>query len=125
MSAIRYILRAPLAYLLPPSVWLLSAAGCTPVWYEDADNDTYGNPEVFVYADEAPEGYVGKPGDCDDMNSHVNPGATDVCNGIDDNCTGAPDDDAINKFAVSPDGDGDGYGDPAIVNLDADPLCRQ
>lgn len=37
-------------------------------------------------------GYVANSDDCDDTLATVNPGATEVCNGIDDNCSGAIDD---------------------------------
>jgi len=71
--------------------------------------------------------------DCDDLNSSVNPGAIDICDGIDNNCDGAIDegfdadgdtfttcngdcDDsnaAINPNTLwYPDSDGDGYGNP-------------
>lgn len=35
-------------------------------WYQDADTDTHGNPEVWLTACEQPEGYVALADDCDD-----------------------------------------------------------
>ena len=45
--------------------------------------------------------------DCNDGNAAVRPGATEVCNGIDDDCNGAIDDTLPN--GCWNDGDGDGY----------------
>ncbi len=54
----------------------------------DADGDGYRAPR---------DGYrPGAPGacgdDCDDTNRNVHPGATEICNGIDDDCNGVIDD---------------------------------
>ncbi|MBX2928198.1 MAG: T9SS type A sorting domain-containing protein [Saprospiraceae bacterium] len=60
-----------------------------PTWYLDADGDSYytGPPVMACISPGA--GYVTTVtggGDCDDANPAVNPGATEICNGIDDNC---------------------------------------
>ena len=67
--------------------------GFTPTtWYRDVDNDTYGSITVTTTACTQPTGYVARSGDCDDNNSNVNPGKTEVCgNGLDDNCNGSVD----------------------------------
>ncbi|MBK7443313.1 MAG: hypothetical protein IPI65_17970 [Bacteroidetes bacterium] len=55
-------------------------------YYQDLDTDTYGNDAVdsmdcaFVF------GYVLDNTDCDDLNAAVYPGATEILNGLDDNC---------------------------------------
>lgn len=65
---------------------------CTPqTFYEDSDGDGYGNPAATVSECTAPVGYVANPDDCDDTDPAVNPGETEVCNGIDDNCDGTVD----------------------------------
>jgi len=50
--------------------------------------------------------------DCDDDISVVDPGATEICNGIDDNCDGVIDTDAVDAELMYADRDGDGYGNP-------------
>ncbi len=47
--------------------------------------------------------------DCDDGNDKVNPAATELCNGIDDNCTGGVDE-GLPTQEWFLDGDRDGYG---------------
>ena len=81
-------------------------------YYADADGDGYGDPDDSVDACAAPAGYVDNSDDCDDTNAAVHPGATEVCNGIDDNCDGEIDE-GFTKNTYYQDADGDGYGDPA------------
>jgi len=58
---------------------------------------------VIVCEDFDGDGYTTDEGDCDDNNPAVNPGATEICNGIDDDCNGTTDE----GF----DADGDGTAD--------------
>ncbi len=54
----------------------------TPSVCADADSDGYGNPGNASCSN-------GAATDCDDNNSSINPGATEICgNGIDDDCDG-------------------------------------
>ncbi len=62
--------------------------GLTTTYYADADSDLFGNPLVSQNACSMPSGYVADNNDCDDTDAGVNPSATEVCNGIDDNCDG-------------------------------------
>jgi hypothetical protein len=61
-------------------------------WYVDADADGFGNFITAVFDCNQPFGYVADGTDCDDQNSNVNTSATEICNGIDDNCNGLFDD---------------------------------
>ena len=48
------------------------------------------------------DGFMPCQGDCDDGNDHRYPGASELCNGIDDDCNGAP-------MGLEIDNDGDGF----------------
>ncbi|MCB9798062.1 MAG: putative metal-binding motif-containing protein, partial [Alphaproteobacteria bacterium] len=73
----------------------------------------YGDASSPSAACEAPSGTVSDDSDCDDSDAAVNPAATEVCDGIDNDCDGSTDPsssaDASTWYA---DSDGDGYGDP-------------
>ena len=83
--------------------------GVTTTFYADADGDTYGDAGSTTEACSAPEGYVSDNTDCNDADGAVNPGAAEVCNGIDDNCDGNTDEGVLSTFYA--DADGDTYGD--------------
>lgn len=87
----------------------------TSTWYMDADGDGYGDPTNAVDACIAPAGAVSNADDCDDTSALVNPGATETCNSVDDDCDSLIDDDDTGVTGTSTwytDADGDGYGDP-------------
>jgi hypothetical protein len=65
--------------------------GVTTTFYRDLDADTFGNLTNTIAACSQPVGYVGNSLDCNDNNLNVHPGATEVCNGVDDNCNGQVD----------------------------------
>lgn len=48
--------------------------------------------------------------DCDDADAAVFPGADERCDGVDQDCDGAIDEDALDALTWYPDEDGDGYG---------------
>ncbi len=56
------------------------------IFYHDVDADGFGNLSDTVQVCAAPTGYVSNSTDCNDSNINVHPGATEICNGIDDDC---------------------------------------
>ncbi len=93
----------------PPSGYSTSNTDCAPadpmLWqtisaYADADGDgfTVGALTGVCSGASIPSGYTTTSLglDCNDANAAINPNATDSeCNGIDENCSGAPDEDAF------------------------------
>ena len=86
------------------------------------------NDNALTYLDQDGDGFgVGAPiscgalnnTDCNDANSAVNTAAVELCNGIDDNCSGTTDEGLLISFFE--DADADGFGNPAVM-IDA---CTQ
>lgn len=65
------------------------------LWYSDVDGDGYGDPDSEVYACVEPSGVTTDAQDCDDSDPDVNPGATEACNGYDDDCDGIADSSSV------------------------------
>lgn len=65
--------------------------GVTSTYHPDKDSDGFGDASQSVQACAAPSGYVSDASDCNDNNSSAYPGATEICNSIDDNCDGTVD----------------------------------
>jgi len=58
-------------------------------WYVDGDGDGWGDARRGIVLSCAPvPGHVMVPGDCDDGDATVHPGARERCNGRDDDCDG-------------------------------------
>jgi hypothetical protein len=70
------------------AVGTASVSVCDPTaWYVDGDGDGWGLESSETFACSAPVGvWVQQAGDCDDTVTVVNPGALEVCNGVDDDC---------------------------------------
>jgi len=91
-------------------------------WYEDADSDTFGASDTWAEACTQPMGYVASSSDCDDTNATINPDATEVCDGIDNDCDMQIDDDDGNLDLSTAetwygDTDGDGFGDSYYTEI--------
>ena len=82
-------------------------------WYADTDSDTYGDPNTMTDSCDQPSGYVSNADDCDDGEPLAWTGATEVCDGVDNNCI---DDelDAVDQLTWYADSDSDGFGDPTV-----------
>ena len=78
------------------------------IYFADEDGDTYGSPDVFINSCQPtpPPGYSNDFTDCNDFYFFANPGATETCNGVDDNCDTNIDEGVLGLYFVDADMDG-------------------
>ncbi len=92
------------------------------IWYEDFDNDTFGNLLAAQVACEQPFGYVLDDTDCDDQLDTISPAEVEVCDGVDNDCMNGIDDgfnDLDNDgIADCVDNDADGDGETNATDCD-------
>jgi hypothetical protein len=87
-------------------------------WYQDADNDGYSTGNSIIQC-LRPTGYktaselTATSGDCNDNSVAINPAATEVCDGVDNNCNGQIDEGVLNTYYQ--DADSDTYGNPNVT----------
>ena len=74
------------------------------------DPTDYNCDGSAAYADADEDGYVACE-DCNDVNPQIHPGATETCDGEDQDCDGLADNAAVDATIWYRDGDEDGYGD--------------
>ena len=70
---------------------------------------TQDSTNIDIIQDEDGDGYPNTE-DCDDQNSSIYPSADEICDGVDNNCDGAIDENVMNTFYS--DADEDGFGNP-------------
>ncbi|MAA80560.1 MAG: hypothetical protein CL916_14995 [Deltaproteobacteria bacterium] len=93
-----------------------NALGST-AYYDDLDGDGYGSGAATNSCTELVGSFSLNNLDCDDGDATQNPQGIEVCNGEDDNCNGASDDNANDASIWYADTDGDTYGDPLSWDL--------
>jgi len=90
-------------------------------WYADADNDSFGDPDVSTQDCAHPEGYVEDYTDCDDGEETTYPGADEYCDFVDNDCDEQIDeDDAIDVLNWYRDQDSDNFGNEEISDIDCE-----
>ncbi|NBV08846.1 MAG: T9SS C-terminal target domain-containing protein [Flavobacteriia bacterium] len=91
-----------------------STANAFTTYYQDADMDGFGNVGAPLSNCGLPAGYVTDSTDCDDSDSTSYPGATEVCDGVDNNCDNSIDE-GLNQTLYYEDADLDGFGSTASI----------
>lgn len=90
------------------------------LWYADVDQDAFGDPESATLWCVQPDGYVVDNTDCDDGDGLSFPSAVEICDGADNDCDGAVDDEAVDPALWYADADADGFGDVAVSTTACD-----
>lgn len=95
----------------------VTITACTPItYYADSDADNFGDITMpTLFCTPPVSGYVLNNTDCNDANATIYPGATEICNGIDDDCD-ATNDDGLIFVTYYADSDGDTFGNNLITS---------
>ncbi len=78
-------------------------------YFIDSDGDGFGAGNAVLFCSNPGAGYALTDSDCDDNNAAITPSATEICNGLDENCNGESDEFVTTTFYA--DADADGFGD--------------
>jgi hypothetical protein len=115
----------------PPTGYVLNAGDCDDanpavaaptMYYVDADNDGFGDDATGALTCIQPANTVTIGGDCNDSNNTIYPGATEICDGFDNNCNGTNDEGLIfNTYYLDADNDQFGAG-VGLVSCQTNPL---
>ncbi len=123
-----------------PSGYVLNNTDCAPAddskwrtgtFYVDGDTDGYGagTGQVLCYGAATPVGYSAFSTDCNDSNAAINPGATEICDGVDNDCDATIDEGLTDTDGdsmadcVDPDDDNDGVADGSDPNDTNPDIC--
>ncbi len=79
------------------------------LWYHDADGDGHAGITSNMMSCTQPSGYFGSVTDCNDNNSAIHPGVSEICDGIDNNCNSNIDENVTTTYYLDFDNDGYGY----------------
>ena len=90
-------------------------------YYTDADNDGFGDDATATELCVDPgTGFSLTGGDCDDQDETINPNASDICDGLDNDCDGIFEEDAVFTPYFT-DQDNDGFGSGSSIELCSNP----
>ena len=84
-------------------------------WYADTDGDGYGDDATGQFSCTPLPGLTNIGGDCNDNDAAVHPGATEVCDGLDNNCDGITDGTTVDFQS--------GCTNPMACNYDPNAIC--
>ncbi len=109
---------------------ILLFLGCFQTWnvtddcnaierFLDQDGDGFGTQSLIECTGAHPSSFSAEQGgDCDDADDQIHPEADEICDGIDNNCSGDVDQNPVSGPTWYSDVDGDGFGDPETGSMD-------